>query len=696
MSPLKLIGFYALRSNVCSVIVMITSHQLGGIHLVYFYMERIYTSTGVQQQDMWYIATPVTTLLVLVTVVMIYVIDCGGRRFPLLLGLGICSLSCVSLTVSLELQSNIPWMSYVSTAFAILFLFGQAIGPATSQVLHVPRHQLACRLDMSSEREEVSTSRATSEEGGKEIKLKAASRSKSEEEPEEAPTRKKPTTTLILIVLMTAFGSSFQYGYNLWGINHPFALSREFFNKNFEHMTDFTEQQKTFRRALLVSFFYLGALVGSLFVRFLAEKCGRKGAMMINNLLSVFAAIALSSSNYMMETIYYYQFSLFSRGITGVCAGIFSSVVPMYLGEIAPQSLRGAIIMVAQLFVAVGVLVAQILGLPAILGSPKGWPLYLSFTGILAIFQLFLLPSFPESPRYLLICKADEKKARQALRMLRGEDDVEDEIEDLHDEDMAEMPEKDMDIFKLLVFPDLRWQLLTVIMLMIGRELSGINAAYYYAELLYVNSTGVTTETLRYLSMASTVVVIITLIITIFLIDTVGRRTLLLTGLGICCITCILLTMCIELQSTFPWMSYISMVMIVIFITGHVIGPSPIPDIFVTELFFQSSRSSAFAIGGFVEWLCSFCSGFAFVYIKDTIGAYCFFVFWPFCLANFIYVFKVIPETMNKSFLEIRRVMTIHVLKIVLRKSKGSSKRMSRRATQRSIKRNKQRASMFP
>lgn len=51
---------------------------------------------------------------------------------------------------------------------------------------------------------------------------------------------------------------------------------------------------------------------------------------------------------------------------------MFSIAVPMYLGEIAPQYLRGAIIMVAQLFVAIGVLMAQILGLPTILGSPKG------------------------------------------------------------------------------------------------------------------------------------------------------------------------------------------------------------------------------------------------------------------------------------------------------------------------------------
>ncbi|XP_066493475.1 solute carrier family 2, facilitated glucose transporter member 5-like [Tiliqua scincoides] len=499
-----------------------------------------------------------------------------------------------------------------------------------------------------------------SERGGK---LTQASKSRSEEEQEEPPKKQ---------------------------------LSSEFFNKSFRHMTHFTDQQKRFRKALLVSFFSLGGLVGSLLVGILTDKCGRKGALVVNNLLSLISAIIMSSTNYMMGTFYYYHFSLLSRGITGICSGIFSIAVPMYLGEIAPQRLRGAIIMVAQLFVAFGVLVAQILGRPEILGTQKGWPLYLSFTGILAIFQLFLLPSFPESPRYLLIRKGKEEKARQALKMLRGQDDVEDEIEELQEEDIAEMPEKDITVFNLLCFRDLRWQLLSVIILMVGRELSGINAAYYYAELLFVNAAGITVEKVRYVSMGSTTVVIITLLITIFIIETVGRRTLLLTGFAICSITCILLTMSLELQATLPWMSYISLILILIFLTGHVMGPSPIPDVIVTELFFQSTRSSAFVVGGFVEWLCSFCTGFAFVYIKEKIGAYCFFVYWPFCVANFIYVFKIIPETTNRSFLDIRRIMTIHVLKIVMRKSKGSRKKFSRRATQRSIRRSKRRETLFP
>ncbi|XP_046895262.1 solute carrier family 2, facilitated glucose transporter member 5-like [Hypomesus transpacificus] len=89
----------------------------------------------------------------------------------------------------------------------------------------------------------------------------------------------------------------------------------------------------------------------------------------------------------------------------------------MYLGELAPKNMRGAIGIVPQLFITVGILSAQVLGITNILGNSTGWPLMLGLTGIPALVELLLLPFFPESPRYLLIQKGDERTAK------RGETD---------------------------------------------------------------------------------------------------------------------------------------------------------------------------------------------------------------------------------------------------------------------------------
>lgn len=109
----------------------------------------------------------------------------------------------------------------------------------------------------------------------------------------------------------------------------------------------------------------------------------------------------------------------------------------MYLGELAPKNLRGAIGIVPQLFITIGILSAQVLGIRQILGNntgtiippslvrvqmlvltlppllPPGWPLMLGLTGIPAAIELILLPFFPESPRYMLIQRGDEKTAKQ-------------------------------------------------------------------------------------------------------------------------------------------------------------------------------------------------------------------------------------------------------------------------------------------
>ncbi|XP_066492930.1 solute carrier family 2, facilitated glucose transporter member 5-like [Tiliqua scincoides] len=325
----------------------------------------------------------------------------------------------------------------------------------------------------------------------------------------------------------------------------------------------------------------------------------------------------------------------------------------MYLAEMAPPNLRGAIVMVAHLFFAIGVLLAQVFGLHLVLGTNTGWPILLGLTAIPAFIQILLLPSFPESPRYLLIQGKNEMAARQALKMLRGRDDVEDEIEELRQEDLAEAAEKSMNIFKILCFPSLRWQVISVFVLILGQQLSGINIVYFYLESIYL-STGIEEVHIQYFSVVVTLVLVLVVLGTVFVVDSWGRRCLLLTGFGTCSLACVFLTMSLDLQNTVPWMSYFSTAFVIIFRFGHIIGPAPIPSVVIAELFLQSSRSTAFVIGGSLHWLCNLIVLIVFFHIEGMLWTYTFLIFLPFSIATFYYIFRVIPETKNKTFLEIR------------------------------------------
>uniref|UniRef100_A0A8D2BMF8 Solute carrier family 2, facilitated glucose transporter member 5 n=1 Tax=Sus scrofa TaxID=9823 RepID=A0A8D2BMF8_PIG len=422
--------------------------------------------------------------------------------------------------------------------------------------------------------------------------------------------------TLVLATLSAAFGSAFEYGYNIAVVNTPHKVLKSFYNETFfeRHGTFMDEKVMLLLWSCTVSVFPLGGLVGSLVVRLLVDRCGRRGTLLINNVFAIIPAILMGVSKVAKA----FELIIFSRVMLGVCAGISYSALPMYLGELAPKNLRGTLGTMTEVFGIVGVFLAQIFSLQAILGNPTGWPVLLAITGVPALLQLLSLPFFPESPRYTLIQKGDEETARQALRRLRGWADVEDEMEEMRVEGQAEQAEGRLSVLNLFTFRPVRWQLISIIVLMAGQQLSGINAA-------------------------STV-------------ERLGRRRLLLVGYGICGSACLVLTLALLFQSAVAELSYLSVICVFAYIAGHSIGPSPVPSVVRTEIFLQSSRPAAFLVDGAVHWLTNFIVGFVFPSIQEVIGAYSFIIFAGICLLTAVYIYEVIPETKGRTFVEINRI----------------------------------------
>ncbi|XP_053251222.1 solute carrier family 2, facilitated glucose transporter member 5-like isoform X3 [Podarcis raffonei] len=374
-----------------------------------------------------------------------------------------------------------------------------------------------------------------------------------------------------------------------------------------------------------------------------------KVALFITNLSAIIFAVVMTFS----LSVHNHGYIIFSRLCSGISTGICFCVGPLYLGEISPRSLRGGIIMMYQLFYLFGFLVAQILCLQEVLGTGKGFPILIKLFGVMPFLQLPLLPFLPESPRYLLIQKRDEESSRKALKKLRNRNDVEDEIEELHQEDVAEKSEKNMKPLKLLYAKKLRRQVIAIIVLKVGQQFDGISVAYSYAERNLRNiNMGIYSS--RFATIASTTFLCMSMVFGIFITDYKGRRFSLLIGFGVSGFICVLLTVAMELQSVISDMGYFSIILICIFLFAHGIGPGPLPSVLVVELFLQSSRSSAIVIAQFLHWVLSFLVGLIFLYIEIHIGPYSLIFFCPFGFAIFVYIFKFIPETRNRTFVEIR------------------------------------------
>ncbi|XP_055438370.1 solute carrier family 2, facilitated glucose transporter member 5 isoform X5 [Bubalus kerabau] len=461
------------------------------------------------------------------------------------------------------------------------------------------------------------------------------------------------TPVIVLATLIAAFGSSFQYGYNVAAINSPSEFMKDFYNYTYydrvgEYMNEF---YLTLLWSVTVSMFPFGGFLGSLMVGPLVNNLGRKGTLLFNNIFSIVPALLMGFS----ELAKSFEMIIVARVLVGICAGLSSNVVPMYLGELAPKNWRGALGVVPQLFITIGILVAQIFGLRGLLANEEGWPILLGLTGIPAVLQLLFLPFFPESPRYLLIQKKDEAAAKSALRRLRGWHDVDAEIEEILEEDRAEKAAGFISVLKLFKMRSLRWQVISIIVLMAGQQLSGVNAIYYYADQIYL-SAGVNEDDVQYVTAGTGAVNVLITVCAIFVVELMGRRFLLLLGFSVCFTACCVLTGALALQDMISWMPYVSIACVISYVIGHALGPSPIPALLVTEIFLQSSRPAAYMVAGTVHWLSNFTVGLVFPFIQVGLGAYSFVIFAVICLLTTVYIFLIIPETKSKTFIEINRI----------------------------------------
>ncbi|XP_036855463.2 solute carrier family 2, facilitated glucose transporter member 5 [Manis javanica] len=465
----------------------------------------------------------------------------------------------------------------------------------------------------------------------------------------------KLTPVLALATLIAAFGSSFQYGYNVAVINSPAELMKDFYNETYSSRTHeyLSEFSLTWLWSLSVSMFPFGGFLGSLMVGPLVNRLGRKGTLLFNNIFSIVPAILMGCSDVARS----FEMIIVSRLLVGICAGLSSNVVPMYLGELAPKNMRGALGVVPQLLITIGILVAQIFGLRSLLANKEGWPVLLGLTGIPAALQLLLLPFFPESPRYLLTQRKDPGAAPHALRRLRGWDHVDAEMEEIEQEAEAERAAGIVSVPKLLRVRSLRWQVLSVIVLMGGQQLSGVNAIYYYADQIYLRA-GVGTQDVQYVTVGTGAVNVLMTCCAVFVVELLGRRALLLLGFSVCFIACCVLTAALALQDMVTGMSYVSITCVIAYVIGHALGPSPIPALLITEIFLQSPRPAAYMVGGSVHWLSNFAVGLVFPFIQVGLGAYSFIIFAAICLLTTIYTFLVVPETKGKTFMEINHIFT--------------------------------------
>ncbi|XP_052545429.1 solute carrier family 2, facilitated glucose transporter member 11-like isoform X4 [Tympanuchus pallidicinctus] len=370
----------------------------------------------------------------------------------------------------------------------------------------------------------------------------------------------------------------------------------------------------------------------------------------MNNIIAILAAILMGIS----FPTGLFELLIVGRFLIGINSGVGLCVQPLYLGEVAPKHLRGGMAMGSSIFLTGGILSGQIIGLREILGAEAYWPLLLSSSCVPAFAQLLFLPWFPESPRYLLIDRGDELSCAKALKRFHGSSQYQREMEDIQRECFALDGEKPKKPWQLFTDRAVRWQLITVVVMTMGQQLSGINAIYFYATYVF-EQAGISAEKIPYVTLGTGACECLTALTCGLLIDRVGRRYLILGGYLLMTLWSIVLTFSLTYQELYPWVPYVSMMSIFAFILSFGLGPGGITNTLTAEIFVQSSRPAACMIGGTVSWISFFTIGMLFPFIVKGLKQFCFVVFLLECSFVAAFIFLVIPETKNKSFLEIKK-----------------------------------------
>ncbi|XP_077998775.1 solute carrier family 2, facilitated glucose transporter member 1-like [Glandiceps talaboti] len=473
----------------------------------------------------------------------------------------------------------------------------------------------------------------------------------SDERNEVDPEKKTKLTGWVCYVtaVITCTGSV-QFGWNTGVMTAPSVHIQDFYNSSYARYGDITEDGLLWLWAWTISLYAIGGAFGALASPPFGDILGRKNGLLVMNVFSVSAALMFGSSLVSDN----FEMVIMGRIIIGFYVGCVVCIIPLYLAEISPRHLRGAVGVMHQLLITLGILLAEVIGIYGLKGDDQ-WPLLLSITGWLSLIQLVLLPFCPESPRWLLIIDKDKEAAEKALQKYTGEEEVTGYIREMQFEYMEEQKEAQVGVKGLFVNKNYRDPLIISVFTHFFQQFSGINAIFFYATEIYgmiwpddhdaVHGATVLTGTINFL----------TTIVAVFIVEKVGRRKLLLYPYAGMVLFTALVTFSLSMANPNvedAW-DYVALCSVYGYIVCFAIGPGPIPFVLVAEIWSQGPRPAAMSLSLQVNWWSNFIVNFFFPILQKTMQAYVFTLFMVFLVLAVDFTYYWVPETKNRSFSDI-------------------------------------------
>ncbi|KTD75531.1 sugar porter family MFS transporter [Legionella waltersii] len=434
--------------------------------------------------------------------------------------------------------------------------------------------------------------------------------------------------------LVAIIGSiaGFLFGYDEGIIAGSLDLVKNYFGLNPTHI------------GVMASALPFGALLGSMIIGvFLASKgmkrFGRRSLLSFSGALFLIGALGAGFA----ESI---SVLILSRFILGLAIGVASVMTPLYLAETATPKARGAVVAIYQLAMTVGIVCSYAINY--LLIEQQAWRAMFASSAIPALILTLGILVLPESPRWLC-SMGNRAAAHKALKRLRQTESFESELLEI-ETTLAHEPQKG-NWFLLFRRPLLPVLLLGTVLFCL-QQLSGINVVIYFAPEIFKNlGLGSTTGQIL-ATMGIGLVNLLVTIVAVLCVDKLGRRKLLLLGFAGTCLS--LSALCIFSLNQVAWLSYVSVICLMVYIFSFAISVGPIPHIAMAEIFPLHVRGAGMGLSAMSNWSFNTLVIFSFPLLQKSFGIeVTFAIYAAICFMGLIYTYFFMPETKSISLEQI-------------------------------------------
>ncbi|OBJ81423.1 MFS transporter [Mycobacterium gordonae] len=419
------------------------------------------------------------------------------------------------------------------------------------------------------------------------------------------------------------------YGYDL----SNFASALRYITNDF-HLS--THQQEMVTTALVI-----GQLAGTIGGGVLANTIGRKTSMVLvaagYAVFTVLGAVAVVSLPMLVLV----------RFLLGLAVGVSVVVVPVFIAECAPAPMRGAVLVGYQLATVLGIIAGYLAAY--LLADLHSWRWMLGLAALPAVLVVLLLLPIPDTARWYML-KGSVVPARQVLRCVEREADVEADLAEIA-RTLSE--QRGGALTDMLRRP--YWRA-TVFVVGLGffAHVTGINAIVYYGPRLFAAIGFAGDFALLVLPALAQVAGLAAALVSLTLVDKLGRRPILLAGIATMIAADVLLIVMFASGSS-AGSALLGLAGVVVFAAGFSLGFGSLLGVYAGESLpgrLRSMGSSAMLTADLVG---SVIVAAVYLTMLDSLGgAGTYTVFGALALGAFVFVYRFAPETKGMQLEDIR------------------------------------------